>query len=80
MLKAIENAAKANGGKLPEPGRRRQGRARPPGFKGITGTITFDCKGDPVKGKYFIIQVSSPDPAKWASNRMDQTLDIAPPQ
>ena len=32
------------------------------------------------KGKYFIIQVTSADPAKWAANRIDQTLDIAPPQ
>ena len=31
-------------------------------------------------GKYFVIQVTSPDPAKWASNKIDQTLDIAPPK
>ncbi len=49
-------------------------------FKGITGTINFNAKGDLTKAKYFIIQVTSADPAKWSANKIDQTLDIAPPQ
>jgi ABC-type branched-subunit amino acid transport system substrate-binding protein len=26
------------------------------GFKGVTGAIEFDNKGDPVKAKYFVLQ------------------------
>jgi branched-chain amino acid transport system substrate-binding protein len=26
------------------------------GFKGITGAIEFDNKGDPLKAKYFVLQ------------------------
>ena len=49
-------------------------------YNGITGTINFNAKGDLTKAKYFIIQVISPDPDKWSSNKIDKTLDIAPPQ
>ena len=36
------------------------------GFKGVTGPIEFDGKGDPVKAKYFVLHsTSSPIPAKW---------------
>ena len=80
LLKAIENAAKANGGKLPGRADVCKAVRALQNFHGITATITFNPKGDPAKGKYFIIQVSSADPAKWAANRIDQTLDIAPPQ
>jgi branched-chain amino acid transport system substrate-binding protein len=48
--------------------------------KGLTGTITFDEKGDPVKAKYFIFQVLTEDPAKWGDNKLIKTLEIeAPP-
>ena len=41
--------------------------------------MTFNPKGDLLKAKYFIIQVSSADPTKWASNRIDQTLGRGSP-
>ena len=80
LLKAIETAALANGGKLP--GRIEVGKAvrAIQGFKGITGPISFNAKGDLVQAKYFVIQVTSPDPLKWSENHIDQTLDIVPPQ
>jgi len=80
LLKAIENAAKDNSGKLPARADVCKAVRALQNFHGVTATVTFNSKGDPAKGKYFIIQVSSPDPAKWAANRIDQTLDIAPPQ
>jgi branched-chain amino acid transport system substrate-binding protein len=80
LLKAIENAAKANGNKMPARADVSKAVRALQNFHGVTANITFNAKGDPAKGKYFIIQVSSPDPAKWAANRIDQTLDIAPPQ
>ncbi|MGA2083843.1 MAG: ABC transporter substrate-binding protein, partial [Holophaga sp.] len=80
LLKAIENAAKDAGNKLPARADVTKAVRALQNYHGITGTITFNAKGDPAKGKYFIIQVSSADPSKWAANRIDQTLDIAPPQ
>jgi len=79
-LKAIENSAKASGGKIPARAAVAAAVRALKDFKGITGTITFNAKGDLEKAKYFIIQVTSADPAKWSSNKIDQTLDIAPPQ
>ena len=49
-------------------------------FPGITGTFTFNGKGDLASAKYFIIQVTSGDPANWSNNKIDKVLDIAPPQ
>jgi branched-chain amino acid transport system substrate-binding protein len=80
MLKAIENAIKANNGKFPARADVCKEVRALQNFHGVTATLTFNAKGDPAKGKYFIIQVTSADPTKWASNKIDQTLDIAPPQ
>ena len=79
-LKAIENAAKAAGGKMPTRDAVVAAVRALKDFKGITGTINFNSKGDLTKARYFIIQVTSSDPAKWSENKITKTLDIAPPQ
>ena len=79
-LKAIENAAKAADGKVPSRAEVSKAVRELKDFHGITGTVTFNAKGDPTMAKYFVIQVTSADPARWAANRVDQSLDIAPPQ
>lgn len=79
-LKAIENAAKAADGKVPARAEVAKAVRDLKDFHGITGTVTFNTKGDPIKARYFVIQVTSADPARWAANRVDQLLDIAPPQ
>ena len=79
-LKAIENAAKAAGNKLPTRLAVAEAVRGVKDFPGITGTINFNAKGDLTTAKYFVIQVSSADPAKWNDNAISQTLDIAPPQ
>ncbi len=79
-LKAIENAAKAAGNKLPTRQQVTDAVRALKDFPGITGTINFNAKGDLVSAKYFVIQVISADPAMWNDNKIDQTLDIAPPQ
>lgn len=79
-LKAIENAAVAAGNKIPDrPSVAKAVRALKD-YPGITGPINFNGKGDLVKAKYFVIQVVSGDPTKWNDNKIDQTLEIAPPQ
>ncbi len=79
-LKAIENAAMAAGKKVPARADVAKAVRALKDFPGITGTFTFNAKGDLEKAKYFIIQVTSGDPAKWAENKIDKILDIAPPQ
>ncbi len=78
-LKAIENAAKAKNGEMPTRAEVTQAIRALQGYNGITGNFTFNSIGDPVSAQYFIIQVVSPDPAKWAENTIVETLDIAPP-
>jgi len=79
-LKAIENAARANGNKLPTRAQVAQAVRDLKDYAGITGAITFNAKGDLLNAKYFIIQVVSADPAKWNDNTIAETLTFAPPQ
>jgi branched-chain amino acid transport system substrate-binding protein len=79
-LKAIENAAKAAGNKMPARLAVAEAVRALKDFPGITGTINFNAKGDLTTAKYFVIQVISADPNAWNDNKIDQTLDIAPPQ
>jgi len=79
-LKAIENAARAAGNKKPSREAVAKAVRALKDFPGITGTFNFNAKGDLTKAKYFIIQVTSGDPARWSANKIDQILDIEPPQ
>jgi branched-chain amino acid transport system substrate-binding protein len=79
ILKAIEKAAKDAGGKKPTREAVRDAVRATKEFKGITGNISFDSKGDPVVAKYFVLQVGSADPAKWGENKAVKTLEIAAP-
>jgi branched-chain amino acid transport system substrate-binding protein len=79
-LKAIENAAKANGNKMPSRAQVTDAVRALKDYAGITGTINFNAKGDIVDAKYFIIQVVSPDPAKWNDNTIAETLTFKPPE
>jgi len=79
-LKAIENAAKANGNKMPTRAQVAQAVRDLKDFPGITGKINFNAKGDLTEAKYFVIQVTSADPNKWSENKIDQVLTLAPPQ
>ncbi len=78
-LKAIENAIKANGNKLPTRTDVANAVRALKDYPGITGTINFNGNGDLTEAKYFIIQVTSSDPAKWADNTIAETLTFAPP-
>lgn len=79
-LKAIEQAAKANGNKLPNRQQVAQAVRALKDYPGITGTINFNKKGDMLSAKYFVIQVTSPDPAMWADNNIAETLELTPPE
>ena len=48
-------------------------------YKGITGAVEFDSKGDPKKALYFVLQVESDNPDKWGDNKMVKRSEIAAP-
>jgi branched-chain amino acid transport system substrate-binding protein len=55
-IKAIEQTLQTNGGKKPSRAEVSAAVRNLKNFKGVTGSITFDNKGDPVKAKYFVLQ------------------------
>ncbi|MGQ0571746.1 MAG: branched-chain amino acid ABC transporter substrate-binding protein, partial [Armatimonadota bacterium] len=78
-IRAIERAAKAAGGKKPTREQVTAEVRKTKAFKGLTGTFTFDAKGDVVPATYFVIRILSGDPAKWNDNKLVKKLDIKPP-
>ncbi len=79
-LKAIENAAKANGNKVPTRAQVADAIRALKDYAGITGTINFNSKGDLTEAQYFVIQVVSNDPDKWSSNTVAETIVQKPPE
>jgi branched-chain amino acid transport system substrate-binding protein len=55
-IKAIEQTIQANAGKKPSRAEVASAVRKIKNFKGITGSIAFDNKGDPVTSKYFVLQ------------------------
>ncbi len=74
-ITAITNAAKAAGGKPTRAQVLAEIKALK-SYKGITGTYTFNAKGDPNPATYFVLQVNA---ANWNENKLVTRLEIAPP-
>lgn len=55
-LAAIEQAIKELGGKRPTRAQVSAAIRKLKNFRGVTGSIAFDGKGDPVKAKYFVLK------------------------
>lgn len=55
-LRAIEEAIRQAGGKKPTRPAIVAATRKLKNFKGVTGSISFDEKGDPVKAKYFVLK------------------------
>jgi len=55
-IKAMEQWIQANNGKKPTRADVSAAVRKLKGFRGVTGSIEFDNKGDPVKAKYFVLQ------------------------
>ncbi|HXF69745.1 MAG TPA: branched-chain amino acid ABC transporter substrate-binding protein [Thermoflexus sp.] len=79
VLKAIEEAIKEAGGNKPTRRAVAEKVRATKDFQGITGVITFDERGDPVKAKYYIMKVVSPKPEDWGKNPVFRTLELPPP-
>jgi branched-chain amino acid transport system substrate-binding protein len=80
ILKAVESAINANKGNKPTREQVAKAVRATKGHKGLTGTITFDEKGDRAKAGYYILQVGSEDPGKWAGNKLIKTLQVEAPK
>ncbi|WP_376790948.1 branched-chain amino acid ABC transporter substrate-binding protein [Thermoflexus sp.] len=79
VLKAIEAAIKEAGGNKPTRKAVAEKVRATKDFQGITGVITFDERGDPVKAKYFVLKVVSSKPEDWGKNQLIKTLELPPP-
>ena len=55
-LKAITQAIQSLGGKRPSRAQVSTAVRQIKDFRGLTGSIAFDSKGDPVKSKYFVLK------------------------
>jgi branched-chain amino acid transport system substrate-binding protein len=55
-ITAIEQSLQTNGGKKPSRAEVSAAVRKLKNFKGVTGSIAFDAKGDPIKAKYFVMQ------------------------
>jgi branched-chain amino acid transport system substrate-binding protein len=55
-IKAMEEWLKANGGKRPSRAEVSTAVRNIKNFRGVTGAIQFDSKGDPLQAKYFVLQ------------------------
>lgn len=55
-IKALEQTLQGSGAKKPSRAEVSAAVRNIKGFKGVTGAIAFDNKGDPVKAKYFVLQ------------------------
>ena len=55
-IKAMEQTLQSNGGKKPARAEIAGAIRKLKNFKGVTGAIAFDNKGDPVRARYFVLQ------------------------
>ena len=79
VLKAIEAAIQEAGGQKPSRRAVAEKVRATKDFQGITAVVTFDERGDPVKSKYFVIEIVSGNPDEWGKNPLKKTLELTPP-
>lgn len=77
-LRAIESAATAKGGELPTRAEVAKALRALTDYPGITGTYSFDKRGDPTQASYFIYKVVGVDAASWTQNELVATLQLPP--
>jgi branched-chain amino acid transport system substrate-binding protein len=78
-LKAIEEATRAKGGTLPTRAEVARAIRALKDYEGITGTYTFNAKGDLSPTPYYIYQVISTDAASWDQNPVVAAYDVILP-
>jgi branched-chain amino acid transport system substrate-binding protein len=48
-------------------------------FDTVIGKITFDTHGDPMYATYYILKVTSADPANWSQNELVTSVTAPSP-
>ncbi|MGZ8452094.1 MAG: branched-chain amino acid ABC transporter substrate-binding protein, partial [Candidatus Binatia bacterium] len=79
-IKAMEQWLKANPNKKPSRAEVSTAVRNIKGFKGVTGPIEFDSKGDPVKAKYFVLQFDKQSYPGKVVKIIEQQAPAAPPK
>jgi branched-chain amino acid transport system substrate-binding protein len=79
IIAALERLVEANGAVVPTRAELAAEVRATVDYEGITGTITFDAVGDPEFSNYYVIQISSADPALWSDNTVISTLELPSP-
>lgn len=79
-MKAIEEAAKVNGGEIPTRAEVAEAIRALQDYEGITGTYNFNKNGDPKPARYFVFQVLSTDPDDWNQNILVTSFEVNPPE
>jgi ABC-type branched-subunit amino acid transport system substrate-binding protein len=74
-IDGIKRAMEAAGG-VPTRAQVAEAVRETTGYAGITGEVTFNSVGDRDVSAYFVMKVTSPDPADWNSNELVKTLEI----
>jgi ABC-type branched-subunit amino acid transport system substrate-binding protein len=79
-LRAIEKAILEKGGELPTREEVANTVRSLQDYQGITGTISFDEKGDVALPEYFVVKIISVDPAQWEDNTAVTSFKIPAPR
>jgi branched-chain amino acid transport system substrate-binding protein len=78
-LIAIQRATKAKEGVPPTRAEVARTIRRMKDYTGLTGTFDFNNRGDPALAQYYLVQITSVDPANWDQNSVVASYEIAPP-
>jgi len=79
ILAGILRAAEAAGGEIPTREAVAAEVRATSDYEGLTGTITFDARGDRELANFFILEVVSSDPAEWGNNIVISQIQIPSP-
>lgn len=78
-LIAIQRATRAKEGIAPTRAEVVRTIRRMKDYTGLTGTFDFDNRGDPGLAQYYVVQITSVEPANWDQNAVIASYEIAPP-
>lgn len=79
ILAGILRAAEAAGGEIPTREAVAAEVRATSDYEGLTGTITFDARGDRALANFFILEVVSGDPAEWGNNIVISQIQVPSP-
>ena len=79
VLEALARAIEAAGGEIPTREAVAAEVRATTDFEGLTGTISFDDNGDRELANYFVLEVTSADPAEWPNNPVISQIQIPSP-